>query len=294
MKLIYFDKHPNFGDALNLTMWPHLLPEGFLDDREDTLFLGVGSILWSWIPAEPRKIVVGSGYGGYSPPPDVKDGSWSFAWVRGPRTARTLGIDPELAVADSAILVRETPLPDPATNVGVAFMPHFESLARGDWRAVCAAAGVTFIDPVAPVDEVLAAIRGAKMLITEAMHGAIVADALRTPWIGVLPFHHAHREKWYDWAEALDIELAPMRVPPSSLQEAWAEKTGRSSTNPRARRLFTHPAARPANAALRYRAARALRRLAETGEPQLSPDASIERATDRAMTRLNEVVAIHA
>ena len=63
MKLFYYkDPGGNFGDDLNAWLWPRLIPE-LLDDRDDTLFVGIGSILDRRIPQEPRKIVFGTGVG---------------------------------------------------------------------------------------------------------------------------------------------------------------------------------------------------------------------------------------
>jgi hypothetical protein len=46
VKLVYFQHDPpNFGDEINRILWPRLLPEGFLDDDEDELLFGAGSIL---------------------------------------------------------------------------------------------------------------------------------------------------------------------------------------------------------------------------------------------------------
>ena len=55
MKLVFFrGKVPNFGDELNLHVWPALLPHGFLDEDEDELFVGIGSIIGSHLPAKSR------------------------------------------------------------------------------------------------------------------------------------------------------------------------------------------------------------------------------------------------
>lgn len=294
MKLRYFAHDPpNFGDALNATMWGHLLPPGFLDDDESELFLGIGSILWGHLPKAQMKHVAGSGYGGYSGPPDMGDGSWNVLWVRGPVTARTLGLDPALAIADAAVLLRETPLPAPVDG-GAAFMPHFESAQRGDWERACALAGIGYLDPRGEVPDLIARIRGARLVIAEAMHGAIVADALRTPWIGIVPFYPQHRAKWDDWAASLGIDLARAGLPPSNLLELYTLATGLPGKGARSRRLLLSPPAAPVNAALAHRAAAALRRLADRGTPQLSDDAAIERATMRCREALEAFVRSRA
>lgn len=292
MKLVYFDHDPpNFGDALNGMLWDGLLPPGFLDDDEGELFFGAGSILKRRPDLPGLKHVAGSGYGGYSDPPDLTDGTWNVLWLRGPLTAERLGADPGLAICDAAILLRAIDLPAPRAGTGIAFMPHFESALRGDWAAVCAEAGITYLDPRSDALDLIATIRGADLVLTEAMHGAIVADALRRPWIPLLPIHPSHRMKWTDWAASLDMTLRPATLPPSNLREAYVAATGLRGQGARTARLAEARVAAPANALLRHRAARHLARLAETGTPQLSTDASIDRATTRCQERLDTFVS---
>jgi succinoglycan biosynthesis protein ExoV len=291
VKLTYFRNTPaNFGDELNAIMWRQLLPDGLLDEHEDELFLGIGSILWDHLPRKPLKHVMGSGFGGYTAPPDLHDGSWNVVWLRGPITAERLNLDPRLAICDSAILLRATVLPPPAPGMGTVFMPHFESAVRGDWKQACALAGIGYLDPRDDVERLLAQIRGARLVITEAMHGAIVADALRVPWIGIVPFFPQHRAKWEDWSLSLDLTLRPAELPPSNLLEAYTLVTGKPGKGRRSRALFKAWPTAPVNAALVHRAAGRLRRLAEKVEPQLSDDVAISRATERSIAALDQFV----
>jgi succinoglycan biosynthesis protein ExoV len=291
MKLTYFEgTPPNFGDELNATIWQHLLPSGFLDNDSDVLFLGIGSIIQDIYPANARKVVMGSGYAGaYSRLPDVHDGSWDIRFVRGPETCKALDLPVETAITDAAVLLRQTPLPEPTKDIGVAFIPHYESVERGAWQRVCDLAGVHFIDPTKPHEEVLSDLRGAELVITEAMHGAIVSDAMRTPWIGVKTMHHVHRGKWYDWAASLNIDYRPADLRPSNGREAWAFHTGRWGSGARARAVFGSTAFRPINAAIAHRAAASLQRLSKE-DPQLSSDADIARADERATAALDLLV----
>jgi succinoglycan biosynthesis protein ExoV len=47
----------------------------------------------------------------------------------------------------------------------------------------------------APNDVFIDVVRSASLVLTEAMHGAILADVMRTPWIAVTFLHH-NRFKW--------------------------------------------------------------------------------------------------
>ncbi len=292
MKLTYYQGAvPNFGDELNPYLWKQLLPPGFLDEDESELFLGIGSILWDFLPKAPRKFVVGSGYAGYTAYPDVHDGSWEIAFVRGPRTAALLGLPASSAICDSAVLLRAIQLPGPANDIGVAFMPHFQSLDRGFWKEACNLAGIRMIDPTGDVETIIAEVKGARVLITEAMHGAIVADAMRTPWIAVRPIDTTHHQKWYDWSEALDIPLRQHPLWPSSTLEVYQRATGgRGDPGGRAGQLNRGPILRPVNAVLTYVAAQRLTRLARR-EPQLSRDDKITDATERARAAVDQLIA---
>lgn len=214
----------NFGDDLNEWLWSKLLPD-FFNGSEDTLFLGIGSVLGSQkaISHPGKKIVFGTGYVNtyHTIKPKLDDGSWDVYFVRGPRTAATLNLPKEKGLGDAAILIRNVFTLDnvssDATEIG--FMPHFLSLDRGNWKDICMSTGITLVDPRNSVDDVLKSLSTCKLLITEAMHGAIVADALRIPWIAVLPFDNSNRDKWYDWAESLDIPLRRHTLRPSSVEE---------------------------------------------------------------------------
>ncbi len=291
MKLTYYQGAvPNFGYELNPYLWGKLLPSGFLDEDDSELFFGIGSIRWDNLPKAPRKLVVGAGYAGYTANPDVHDGSWEIIFVRGPRTAALLGLPPEKAICDSAVLLRALQLPGPTGDIGVAFMPHVQSLDRGLWAEACRIAGIRMIDPTDDVEKVISEVKGAKVLITEAIHGAIVADAMRTPWIALRPIESTHHQKWYDWSEALDIPLRQHTLWPSSALEAYVRATGgRGDPSGRAGQLNRSAILRPVNAMLTYSAAQRLINLARH-EPQLSRDDRISDVTERARTAVEQLV----
>ncbi len=217
-RLHYFHcPSPNFGDELNPWIWPKLLP-GLLDDSADELFLGIGTILNDSVPDAPRKIVFGSGYG-YGRPPRIEPEKWRIHCVRGPLTAKALGLPAALAICDPAILLRRMPWPRMDKQYPISYMPHWESLDSGHWQVACAEAGIHFVDPTGPVEQVVAQLRASGLLITEAMHGAITADALRIPWIAVQPQLHMHSPKWLDWCASVAVVYQPHELKPSGYRE---------------------------------------------------------------------------
>jgi len=292
MKLTYFEGvPPNFGDELNAFVWDEILPAGFLDADPSELFLGIGSILWDNYPTEAKKIVAGSGYGGYTAPPNMQDGSWDVIFVRGPRTAARFNLPAEKAICDSALLLRLLPTADvKAKPTKVAFMPHFESLERGLWTQVCDRAQIPMIDPRGDPHEIMDRIRAVDVLITEAMHGAIVADALRTPWICARPVQALHQAKWLDWSESLNIVLRAHALYPSNFQE-WYQTHLKNPEIWRGQSISQKAILKPINDMLVARAAARLVTLAGF-EPQLSAAEEISRVTSRAAEALDKFVRL--
>jgi succinoglycan biosynthesis protein ExoV len=279
--------HGNFGDELNSLLWPRLLPD-FFDQNDATRFLGIGSVLDDRHEAKALKLVAGSGYGGYQPK-IVLDDTWIVHWVRGKHTAQLLGLPPRLGIGDPASLVPLAGLTPAREDRDIGFIPHFESAIRGAWQDVAARAGATLIDPRDDPLTVIAAIGKCRMVMSEALHGIIVADALRVPWIAIRPLAPIHRPKWFDWAETLDLRIEFSGMPPSTaLERAHLTHLSRFHLG---RRVLHHQAARLRGiAGQRHidRAAQALRAIAR-GEPQLSRSTLLKDAQDRMLEAIAEL-----
>jgi succinoglycan biosynthesis protein ExoV len=212
MKLYFWQGiQGNFGDELNPWLWNRLLP-GVLDDDERILFLGIGTVLNNIIPENPHKVVFGSGFG-YGTPPVINERRWHFYCVRGPQTAQKLGLPPDLAITDPAALLARIDLPKYKKKHKFSYIPHHTSSRRGNWSDVCQATGINYIDPLAEVETVISSIASSEVIITEAMHGAVIADALRVPWIPVRAYNRINRFKWNDWCASLKIEYNPFELP---------------------------------------------------------------------------------
>jgi succinoglycan biosynthesis protein ExoV len=144
------------------------------------------------------------------------------SFVRGPKTARVLRLRYEKVVTDPAIMVADClKRREPEhRDIEVAFMPRWRvALADKSLRKRMRDVGVTLIDPTDPVEEVLARMCRAKLLVTEALHGAVVADALRIPWIPVLG-ERGHLFKWLDWTASMGLQYDPVDLEVSSITDA--------------------------------------------------------------------------
>ena len=221
MELVYHKgRKKNFGDDLNEDIWDTLLP-GSVRERADVVLIGIGSILTEERLAsyahDRRKIfVLGSGMS-YGRPPTGID-SWNVMAVRGPLTARVLGC-PKKAVTDGAILLseveRRTGKPANRQNAGtdIIFIPHRRSIRLSNWKAIARNAGMTYVSPELPHWDVLRAIRNARLVVTEAMHGAIIADTYRVPWVPISISPAFDEFKWRDWTRSMELPLLPSLVP---------------------------------------------------------------------------------
>lgn len=200
----------NFGDDLNPWLWDQLLP-GVLDQDKSILFVGIGTLLGKYLPKAKRTIVFGSGACLGKPLPRI-DETWTIYALRGPLSASALGVDPALAVTDAAMLLRRVWSVSETKRYRFGLMPHVLHVLyerNQVWKEICEALGFCYLDPRYPVEETLALLSETEVLITEAMHGAIAADALRVPWIPIATDATVNRLKWQDWCSSLNLIYDP-------------------------------------------------------------------------------------
>lgn len=217
MKLYYFDgktrefKIGNFGDDLNPWLWDRLLPNVF-DRNDETIFVGIGTLLNDRLPKEAQKLIFGSGVG-YGNLPQV-DNTWKTYFVRGHLSAAALELDANLGLTDPAILVCNLWESPQEKSFKWSYMPHYhEEIFNGNaWREICESIGIQYINPTAPIEKVLSQIDSSEILLTEAMHGAIVADALRVPWVAVRTKKDILSFKWNDWLSTLGTPYTPCTI----------------------------------------------------------------------------------
>tara|TARA_R110000744_G_scaffold244141_1_gene361056 strand:- start:9460 stop:10359 length:900 start_codon:yes stop_codon:yes gene_type:complete len=218
--LYYKSELGNFGDDINPWLWPKLIPESA--SNKDSYFLGIGSILHTenrhFLNIEnKKKIIFGTGI---RPSNTYKkfslDENWEVKFLRGPLSAKYLGNSHEY-ITDAAYAVRQlnsfVDIQNTEKKYEISIMPYFNSMKYFDWERIAKNLGYHFISPYSEngVEHTLREIAASKYLISEAMHGAILADVLRVPWhrfVLTTPYTEGERVsdfKWNDWMESIDI-----------------------------------------------------------------------------------------
>lgn len=216
MKLYYYQNKStsiNFGDTLNAWLWPKILGN-FLDDNDSELFVGFGTMLNERLPKHKQLNIFSTGYG-YATEKIEPQNNWRIHCVRGPLTADALGLESKYAVADGAILAEEYVSRSNYPQFKYGYMPHFVN-ANQRWKNISEDIGVKFIDPTQSVDVTLRELSEIEILLTEAMHGAIIADSLGIPWIPIKSSKIINTFKWEDYCQSMGIQYQPCQLPPMS------------------------------------------------------------------------------
>ncbi len=227
----------NFGDDLNGWLWPRLF-NGSFESAAGPVFIGIGSVLDGHaLPPSVRqaahKVVFGAG--ARSEVVGIQmDKSWDIRFVRGPLTAAALEPYPARHITDGAACIALLNLKRDCIG-GCAFMPYFMSVDCFHWASACEDLGMTYIDPRWPVEKVLSLIASSSRLVTEAMHGAVIADALRVPWMSIDCFSSIYEGeetatfKWKDWASSVGLSIERRKLvalfPPSPQRQSLAKRT---------------------------------------------------------------------
>lgn len=230
MQIFYYqrrDRQPNFGDELNSWLWRQLIPNYLNDADESTAFVGLGTLLNNALPRRlsgfQRAVLFTTGAGYERPLKRIPD-NWRIYAVRGPRSAYRLGLPKDLAITDGGLLLRHCYIPHQTKRYQMSFMPHIHhaNFAAPLFQQACDELGWGYIDPREPVETILTRIDQSGVLIAEAMHGAIAADALRVPWIPVITSPRVLPFKWQDWCESIGVTYHPYYLPPMSPYPKYA------------------------------------------------------------------------
>lgn len=201
----------NFGDAINLALWPKLFSSKILNNDKIN-FLGIGTVLNHLLPEDLNFLVFGSGYGYGRIPRNINE--MDIYCVRGPLTVQKLGLSIDKSVTDPAILLPTIIGVERTESYKFGFMPHWKNSSQ-IWEKLCKENGILYIDPLDNFNSVITSINSVGCLITEAMHGAVVADSYRIPWIPVYDKKNPDYSqfKWMDWTMSMELNIEHALIP---------------------------------------------------------------------------------
>jgi len=102
-------------------------------------------------------------------------------------------------------------------------MPHHRSDDIGIWSEVCRRAEVQYVSPYGDSRETVKTLRSARLVLADAMHAAIVADALRVPWVPLVTSSEVSSFKWVDWTLSMKLEYDSVHIPLHNLRSQWRD-----------------------------------------------------------------------
>jgi len=232
MRVFYYSVTKNFGDHMNSWLWRRVFPD-LIEEQSGDVLVGIGSLIKSDLSKVPGKKIIfgtGSGYGPMPVPEEIDD--WNIYFVRGPLTARLLKLPPSKALVDGAWLVDQ--LEDlryrPQQRRGVVFVPHWTTDLYANWRQPCEQAGVEYVSPFLEGSQVFKSIATAEVAVVESLHGAIMADYYRVPWIPVVTRGRVLSFKWLDFCQSLGLAYRPIELPLTDGVERLLGGTGDSGS----------------------------------------------------------------
>ncbi|YAF96884.1 MAG: polysaccharide pyruvyl transferase family protein [Nodularia sp. CChRGM 3473] len=152
-------------------------------------------------------------------------------------------------------------------------MPHYELAGEG-WSLVCEGLGFGYIDPRWSIEKVLSCISETEVLFAEAMHGAIIADALRVPWVPIITNPTILQFKWQDWCQSIGVKYQPSYI--------------KRLHHPSQKRDILSPLRLTRDWLRQQESKSQLMHIAKTVQPTLSSDVSIENLTQEMNARLEE------
>ena len=196
---------PNFGDDLTPDLFQRLsgVPVRFEPRRTAPHVLGMGSILQK---ATAASIVCGSGL---IEPVGTRLLARAIS-VRGELSLQAFASPPDdVLLGDPAVLVSEVATPPAQKRHRFGFVPHVRSVDR--WQA-WNVKGHKLIDPAAPVWKVVDDIASCETIVSQSLHGIIVADAMGVPnvWVAPSDAMRGGRFKFDDYFTTIDAPKDPV------------------------------------------------------------------------------------
>jgi pyruvyltransferase len=196
---------PNFGDDLNPELLAQLLGQPVWRNKKQNIphILGVGSILER---ANQNSIVMGSGFINSKSKLAINP-KHVFA-VRGYLTKEKLGIQEDVLLGDPAVIIPNLLNISHMPTCEIAIVPHVDSylLYLKQFGHLC-----KIIDPSRSVRNVVNDIASAKVILSQSLHGLVMADAMQIPNVWIAPHEKmlGGEFKFHDYYSTTNLPKLP-------------------------------------------------------------------------------------
>ena len=199
---------PNFGDDINPSFLQRLSgqPVRFANDQTQPHLLGVGSILES---ATPSSIVIGSGY--LKPTSGPLSKQTTVISLRGQLSLERADCEGNVLLGDPLVLVDrlfDKPIQKKHRTGLVAHVLNISAMKAKYGRHT------HLISPMQEPWKVVEEIASCEQIVSQSLHGLIVADAFNVPnvWIAPSESMTGGRFKFDDYYSTLDQAKQPLVV----------------------------------------------------------------------------------
>lgn len=96
--------------------------------------------------------------------------------------------------------------------IGDFHTPFENSLvSRKSSEKITQSLGINYLSPDVTQVDFIKQVSQSKLVITEAMHGAILADTMRVPWLPIQIYEH-NRFKWEDWFQSINQNYSSRKM----------------------------------------------------------------------------------
>lgn len=234
--LIAYWGFKNFGDLIT----PLILKEmGYTPIHAPRVskaqFVAVGSILDS-INASFSGVILGSGFLNDKRPKRLPKAK--ILAVRGKLTKELLGIEEDISLGDSGLLVARFITERPNKKYKLGIVPHYSDVENGKLKHFIQHYGdeILVIDVLQPVEDVFSQIASCDFIASSSLHGLVFSDSLNIPnlWLSYSDLLGNGTFKFDDYYSAFDVKRAPyspsgnespeelisfMNIPPENVQD---------------------------------------------------------------------------
>lgn len=241
MHLIY-SKNPkgNFGDDLNPYIFNKIFEDVFSHSgNEEINFYGIGTIIGSHniickeIDNNIKNVFFGTGVRNLFFNYDTEN--WDIRFLRGPISSNVLGLKNKKFITDGAYAYAFLPeykdILKEEKKYKFSFMPHLSHTEKIDWIKIGNKLDIHIISPHQDVNTSLKEISQSEFIIAGAMHGAIMADVLRVPFVRLRMQAIGSENflvsdlKWLDWLSSMNLNDSYVYVKNIYLNnKTWKDK----------------------------------------------------------------------